>query len=125
MEPSVHSGRFSNLAIDPTAKILYNINNNVCLSQRKGGTEQWKISGFPPDGLRWRRAATDVVIPDAEHTCWDGCQMTGEALMSYGLSVSLEDDCASVMKRWYIQEPTRSLARSCEGAGVCHLFRKE
>lgn len=44
------------------------------------------------------------LIADALYTCEDGRQMTGEALMNYGLPLSLKGDCASVMERWFIQE---------------------
>ena len=42
------------------------------------------------------------LIPDALYTCEDGRQMTGEALMHYGLPLRLKGDCDSHMERWSI-----------------------
>lgn len=40
------------------------------------------------------------LIPDALYTCEDGRQMTGEALMHYGLPLHLKGDCDSHLERW-------------------------
>ena len=43
------------------------------------------------------------LIPDAVYVCEDGRQMTGEALMAYGLRVQLRGDCDSHMERWAVE----------------------
>ncbi|MBO4299223.1 MAG: alpha-galactosidase [Clostridia bacterium] len=40
------------------------------------------------------------LIPDALYRCEDGRVMTGEALMQFGLSLSLKGDCDSAMSVW-------------------------
>ncbi len=41
------------------------------------------------------------LIPDAVYVCEDGRRMTGEALMQFGLPLSLKGDCDSVMSVWH------------------------
>ena len=43
------------------------------------------------------------LLPDAVYECEDGRQMTGEALMCFGLSLALKGDCDSVMSVWHIR----------------------
>ncbi len=40
------------------------------------------------------------LISEASYECEDGRIMTGEALMNFGISVSLKGDCASIMEVW-------------------------
>lgn len=44
------------------------------------------------------------LISEALYICEDGQQMTGEALMNYGIRLHLKGDCDSIMMRWFVAE---------------------
>ena len=54
--------------------------------------------------LRLPRFRMRGLLPQAVYRCEDGREMTGEALMGYGLALALKGDCASVMSVWHLKE---------------------
>ena len=60
--------------------------------------------------LRLPRFRMRGLLPQAVYRCEDGREMTGEALMGYGLALALKGDCASVMSVWHLKEEEYSAA---------------